>query len=138
MTKLVKKTVALVVVFALTFGMALALRRIVVAQVTPLTDFGGFVTAIIPCTCSAGVWTLVINPNPQNAALSGPYLWSFFNLPMHDDLTLDYPFPGMSLLGKTVQDGDECQITIGTGCITLPVRATIDQYTGKGIQYLGS
>ncbi len=138
MAQLAKKIGAFVMTMALAFGTTLFLSRIVVAQVTPLTDFGGFVTAIIPCTCSAGVWTLVINPNPQNAALSGPYLWSFFNLPMHDDLTLDYPFPGMSLLGKTVQDGDECQITIGTGCVTLPVRATIDQDTGKGIQFLGS
>lgn len=123
---------------ALALGFSMFFSQVSKAQVGGLTDFGGFVMAIVPCTCSAGVWTLIVNPNPQNASLSGPYLWSLITPPNKDDILLLYPFIGMSLLGKTNMSGEQCQMNIGLGCITLPVRASIDMYTGKGIQPIGS
>ena len=98
----------------------------------PFTDFGGIVTAMIPCTCTPTFfWLFVVNPDTSGAMSTGSYIWGPSTI-LHDNFGI---FPGASLLGDYIPGtGGICYLYAGTTCVTLNADKGLIYETGTGIQ----
>lgn len=91
------------------------------AQALP---FGGFVSWVLPCTCSASFWMMMVpfySPVPMAGAL--------VYMPGAAMVYANYviPSPGVWLLGDYIPGVQACYIIIPYGCMVIPSMGVIRQ-----------
>lgn len=89
--------------------------------------FGGFVSYMMPCTCSAPIqWFFMTPLLLGDAPIVGPLSFNPLKvLPFNGLFSGFNAMPGNWLLGRYMPGMQTCQIYAGTACIILPVLGDI-------------
>lgn len=92
-----------------------------------LLPFGGQITVMMPCTCSApNFWLYLVPFHPISPFVGGPLVYKPGITRLYDNYTV---LISSWLLGKYRPGMQSCQMTVGVGCVILPSFGDIE-FTG--------
>lgn len=92
--------------------------------------FGGFVSWVLPCTCSANFW-MMMTPFFMPAPSAGALVYQPGATLVYSKYTI--PVPGVWLLGDYIPGVQACWIVIPFGCMVIPSYGVIRQVGTGGL-----
>ncbi|MEI6237978.1 MAG: hypothetical protein WCP15_00395 [bacterium] len=89
--------------------------------------FGGYVTMIIPCTCSGNMWVFMSPMFISDVSSAGALVYQP-GAAIPYDYFITPPVPTTWLLGDYIPGAGQCWMYAGTSCFTLPAIGMIQSY----------